>query len=180
MHLTACLLLLTHAPVSKAQSNSAEYRKKANFLTTFPSFIDWPDAAFSSIRAPLTVCVRGDFSFGTSLAEMARAEAPHSRHIEVRWVHRDQDLRTCHIVFISRSESRRYAEILQSLGGGHALTVGETPDFLDAGGTITFTLQQGTLHFEINLRAATDAQLRISSRLLALAVRVNQMEAAKN
>jgi len=175
------LLLLMYPPLLKAQGDVAEYRTKAKFLTTFPSFIDWPEAAFSSVHAPLTVCVRGDFSFGTSLAELARAEAPHGRHIEVRWVHRDQDLRNCHIVFISRSESRRYAEILQTLGGAHVLTVGETADFLDAGGAITFTFQGAVLHFEVNLAAATSARLRISSRLLAIALRVvNQTEAAKS
>jgi YfiR/HmsC-like len=178
----AILLLLPMQAVFPQEHGGSvlEYGSKANFLTTFPTFVEWPDDAFPSPQAPFVVCVRGDFSFGTSLAERARGEAPHGRRIEVRWVHKDQDLRSCHIAFISRSEVRRYSEIVQGVTGAHVMTVGETPNFLEAGGVLAFTLRGDTLRFEINLGAATSAQLQISSRLLALAVRVvNQTETAK-
>jgi len=179
------LFLLLFAPPSLlpgAQNYApTEYRSKAAFLATFPEFIEWPSDAFSSAQASLSLCVRGDFSFGTSLAETARGALPHGRRIEVRWVHKDQDLRNCHIVFISRSESKRYRALLQAIAGAPVLTIGETPDFLDAGGAMSFTLQGGALHFEVNLAAATGAQLKISSRLLALALRVvNASESAKS
>jgi YfiR/HmsC-like len=175
-------LLLPIQPASPQQQGggAAEYGSKATFLTTFPTFVEWPQDAFASPQAPLVVCVRGDFSFGTALAERARGEAPHGRHIDVRWVHKDQDLRACHIAFISRSEIKRYPEILQGLAGAHVMSVGETPNFLEAGGVLAFILRGNTLRFEINLGAAASAQLRISSRLLALAVRVvNQTETAR-
>ena len=98
----------------------------------------------------------------------------------MRWVHKDQELRDCHIAFVSRSESKRYAKLLQALEGTGVLTVGETEEFLDAGGTITFSFEHETLQFEVNLVAAGSAHLKISSRLLALARRVvNRTEAAK-
>jgi YfiR/HmsC-like len=175
-----CLLLCIALPLPAQQSTAAEYRSKANFLATFPSFVDWPESAFSSTQAPLLICVRGDFSFGTSLAELARGALSHGRRIEVRWVHKDQELRTCHIAFVSRSESKRYAKLLQALDGAGVLTVGETDDFLAAGGAITFSFERETLQFEVNLVAAENARLKISSRLLALARRVrNKSEAAK-
>jgi YfiR/HmsC-like len=184
--LPAALALLLLLPPQRVfsqehQGTAAEYQTKATFLTTFPTFIDWPDDAFSSLQAPLVICVRGDFTFGTSLAERARGETPHGRRMDVRWVHKDQDLRACHIAFISRSEFKRYAEILQALEGAHTLTVGETPNFLEAGGILAFVFRGESLRFEINLASATAAQLRISSHLLALAIRVvNQTEAAKS
>jgi YfiR/HmsC-like len=52
------------------------------------------------------------------------------------------------------------------------LTVGETPDFLSAGGAMSFSFQNDALHFEVNLVAANGAHLKVSSRLLALARRV--------
>jgi hypothetical protein len=149
-------------------------------LATFPSFVEWPESAFSSAQSPLIICVRGDFSFGTSLAELTRGASPHGRRVEVRWVHKDQDLRNCHIAFVSRSESKRYAKLLQIVERAGVLTVGETEGFLDAGGTITFSFEHETLQFEVNLAAAGSAHLKISSRLLALARRVvNRTEAAK-
>jgi uncharacterized protein DUF4154 len=52
------------------------------------------------------------------------------------------------------------------------LTVGETTDFLSAGGTLSFSFQNGTLQFDVNLAPANEAHLRVSSRLLVLARRV--------
>jgi hypothetical protein len=58
---------------------------------------------------------------------------------------------------------------------------GETPEFLDAGGILCFSSQQGAIQFDVNLEAANKAHLKISSRLLALARHVvNQAEAAKS
>lgn len=176
----ACLLVCAALPVCPQESKAAEYRSKANFLATLPSFVDWPESAFTSVQSPFHICVRGDFSFGTSLAELARGASPHGRRVEVRWVRKDEELRNCHIVFISRSESKRCAKLLQLLEGSGVLTVGETESFLSAGGAISFSFEHETLQFEVNLIAADAAHLKISSRLLALARHVlGKTEAAK-
>jgi hypothetical protein len=178
--LLACLLACTPLPLCAQQSTAAEYRSKANFLATFPSFVDWPDAVFSSEQSPLVICVRGDFSFGTVLAQLARNAPVHGRREEIRWVHTDQELRNCQIAFISRSEAKRYTKLLQTIEGTGILTVGETPDFLAAGGIISFAVENEALQFEVNLLAADHARVKISSRLLALARRiVHRTEGAK-
>jgi hypothetical protein len=82
---------------------------------------------------------------------------------------------------VSRSESKRYAKVLQVVQGADVLTVGETPDFLSAGGALSFSFKNEALQFEVNLVAADDAHLRVSSRLLALARRVvNNPESSKS
>jgi YfiR/HmsC-like len=143
----------------------------------FLDFVEWPEAAFTSSRAPFVVSIRGDFSFGTSLAEIAGGSSPQGRRVEVRWLHDDQKLRSCHLLFVSRSESKRYRKILQAVAGADVLTIGETPDFLNAGGAISFLVQSEdkegqALQFEVNLPAAKATHLRISSNLLAVARRV--------
>lgn len=168
----AFIIAAPATPVSAQDSKPTEYRSKAHFLATFPSFVEWPEFAFLSKEAPFLICVRGDFSFGTSLAELARDASPHGRRVEVHWVHNDQELRSCHIAFISRSESKRYAKVMQVLDGAGVLTVGETSDFLDRGGAISFSFEGEALQFEVNLVAADSAHLKINSRLLTLARRV--------
>jgi hypothetical protein len=173
----AAAVLVSPPAIGAQDATSVEYRNKANFLVRFLDFIEWPEAAFSSPEAPFLICVRGDFSFDTALAEQARNSTPHRRRIDVLWLRGDQKSRVCHVVFVSRSESRRYAEVLQAANGPGVLTVGETPDFLEAGGAMSFVVkvdanQRQVLQFEVNLVAATDAQLKISSKLLAVARRV--------
>lgn len=164
--------MLTASLPTTAQDSPSEYRDKANFLAKFPSFIDWPPEAFASAQSPFAVCVVGDFPFGTSLAALTRGQMVHGRRIEIRWTHKDEELRSCHVLFVNRSEAKRYAHILQAVQGVAVLTVGETPDFLDAGGAVSFSTQGEALQFEVNLVAANGAHLKISSRLLAIARRV--------
>jgi uncharacterized protein DUF4154 len=146
-----------------------EYSAKATFLAAFPNFVEWPSDAFPSERAPLLLCVFGDFSFGTSLAERTRGTLIHGRRVEVRWARKEKDLRTCQILFVSRSEAKRYERVFKAVEGASVLTVGETPDFLPSGGAIDFLVAEDRLQFEVNVRAATDAHLRISANMLALA-----------
>jgi hypothetical protein len=170
----AITLTLLFAPHSTRAQGSvpAEYQTKASDLATLPSFIEWPETAFASAEAPFLVGVIGDFRFGTALAGFARNPSPHGRRIDVRWARKNEDLRSCHILFISNSEAKSYARILKIVQGAGILTVGETRDFLSAGGMLSFSFQDDSLQFEVNLVAAGEAHLRVSSKLLALARRV--------
>jgi hypothetical protein len=158
-----------------------EYQAKASFLAAFPKFVEWPPDAFSAEQSPLLLCVFGDFSFGTSLAEATRGTSIRGRRVEVRWTRKEHDLRACHILFVSRSEGKRYGSIFKSIQGANVLTVGETSDFLASGGAIDFLIAEDKLQFEVNMGAASDAHLRISSNMLALARHViTRTEGAKS
>ena len=63
----------------------------------------------------------------------------------------------------------RLGEAIQLLKGVPVLTIGETPGFAKNGGIINLILEDNKVRFEVNVQAAKDADLNISSRLLALA-----------
>jgi hypothetical protein len=173
LNLGMALSLLFLATPFKAQtSSSPEYHAKAHFLSKFPIFIEWPKNALPTGNAPFLICIFGDFPFGTSLAEKTRGIAIHEKPIEIRWIHRQPELKSCQILFVSRSEQKRYSEVLEAVRGQGVLTVGETPEFLDAGGIVSFTMQQEMLQFDVNLYEASKARLKISSQMLSLARRI--------
>lgn len=149
-----------------------EYRAKAQFLSNFPSFVEWPADAFSSPQQPLSVCVYGTYSFGLSLAEDLAARTVRGRHMEVRLAKKENELRNCHILFVSNSVAKRYGAVMQAIQGASVLTVGETADFLEAGGAVSFLYQDDSLQFEVNLNHANEARLKLSSTMLSLARRV--------
>src|SRR5262249_28662693 len=123
----------TFLPPASAQATiSAEYRSEANALSKIPSFVEWPESAFASPKAPFRMCVYGNFSFGTALSEFTRTDAPQGRRVDVRWAHKESELHDCQIVFISRSEQKNYAKLIASLRGTATLTVGETIDFAES------------------------------------------------
>jgi hypothetical protein len=169
-------------PVAGAQEYiPAQSRNKAAFLATFPSFVDWPDGAFSAPNSPLVVCVLGDFRFGTTLAEVSRDATPHGRRMSVRWIRNDQQIHGCHILFVSGSELSHYSKVIASVQGTSTFTVGETPKFLAAGGMLSISFENDVVQFEVNLGSAREAHFHVSSRLLALAHRVVEpAESAKS
>jgi hypothetical protein len=177
----AVAMTLSFPVVATAQEYvPSESRNKAAFLAVFPSFVDWPDGAFASPDSPLNTCVLGDFRFGTTLAEVSRDATPHGRRIAVKWIRNDQQIRGCHVLFVSSSELARYSKVIAVVQGTSTFTVGETTDFISAGGMLSLSVEHEAIQFEVNLASAREAHFRVSSKLLALAHRVvDQTEATK-
>ena len=82
-------------------------------------------------------------------------------------------LRGCHILYAA-SDDRRVTAALASARGRPLLTVGEHERFLDRGGMIRFRRIDNRVRFEINLRAIERNGLRVSTRLLGVAVHVRR------
>lgn len=168
-------------PLGAAQeSTSNEIAWKANFLAKSATFLDWPGDSPLHMANAFRWCVFGTFSFGTKLAEMTRDMVIEGKRSEVKWVRKEAELAGCQIIFVTRSEAKNYAKVLDAARAGRALTVGETPDFLEAGGMVALLTDGKAPAFEVNLEAVEAARLKLSSRLLALARRVvNHSTAAK-
>ena len=62
--------------------------------------------------------------------------------------------------------------MVDRLKNAPVLVVGESSDFLDQGGTINFLRKGSSLQFEVNLKAAQAAGLRLDAKLLKIAVSV--------
>lgn len=152
----------------KAQSSN-EYQVKAAFLYNFAKFVDWPAEALGGSNGTLVIGVIGDDPFGGALDSAINGKTVNGRALVVRRLKWGQDLRFCHILFISASERKHLPQIIQSLRGASVLTVGDMGQFNQEGGIINFVLEASKVRFEINSRGADQARLRISSKLLALA-----------
>ena len=79
------------------------------------------------------------------------------------------DIRRCHLLFISRTLKVKGEEAIERLKNSPVLTVGEVDLFAHRGGMINFVRHERTFRFEINLAAAERAGLRISSKLATMA-----------
>jgi hypothetical protein len=148
-----------------------EYDLKAVFLYNFTQFVEWPPEAFANESAPIVIGVLGEDRFGGSLDETVRNEKVRNRRLVVQRYLRVEDIQTCHILFISRSETRRLDQILEKLKlrGKSILTVGESEGFTQQGGIIGFTTEQNRIRLRINMEAARMANLIMSSKLLRVA-----------
>ncbi|HEU5123058.1 MAG TPA: YfiR family protein [Verrucomicrobiae bacterium] len=164
------LWLWTVVPAAAQDVSPTEYQLKAAFLFNFAKFVDWPSAAFTNSAAPLVIGVLGQDPFGKDLENTVRNKNISGRSIVARTVGSIPDARQCHILFISNSESKRLREILEGLRGASVLTVGENEKFFVSGGMVNFVVEGRKIRFQINDAAAKAAGLKISSKLLSLAL----------
>jgi len=156
------------AVVTQAQS-ATEYQVKAAFLFNFAKFVEWPTDVFPGADAPLQICLLGQDPFGHEFEEVIGDKSINSHRIEVIHPSGVPQARGCQIIFVASSEKRKVPEILRGLRGASVLTVGDTAGFAGMGGTINFVLDDGRVRFEINVKAAERAHLKISARLLTVA-----------
>ena len=168
--LTLLFLFTLRAP-AYAQVAS-EYQVKAAFVYNFAKFVEWPAREFATPTAPIRICVWKDHSFEAELNHIANGKSIAGRPVGIIAVQDADQGRNCHILFVNSSQEKQVHHIVEVLRDTSVLTVGETRDFVDEGGIIGFTMQDDRVQFQVNHRAANQAGLRISSRLLSLAKRV--------
>lgn len=89
-----------------------EYQLKAVFLFNFVQFVEWPPTAFPEAGAPIYLGVLGDDPFGPILEQVVRGETIHHRRLVIKRSRQLEDLKACHLLFISRSEEGQLAQIL--------------------------------------------------------------------
>jgi len=158
-------------------SVSSEYLIKAGFIYNFANLVQWPSNAFAQPDSPIVIGILGEDPFGTILDRVLEGKKVNGRAFRVKRLRAVPDLKECHIVFVSSSEMSRLAEAIHLVKGMPILTIGEIPGFARRGGIINLILEDNKVHFEVNVEAAKEADLNISSRLLALA-RIVQEPAA--
>jgi hypothetical protein len=165
-----CRLLVAVVLSSTVFSQTAdEYRVKAAFLYNFAKYVDWPAATFKTEKDPLRICVLGQDPFGSLLDDTVDGKTVLGRPFVVTDIPNAGHAVTCQILFISASEEKRIRSIIVQLRTPGVLTVGETEGFASQGGMVNFKLDSGRVRLEINVEAAEQAKLRISSKVLSLA-----------
>jgi hypothetical protein len=167
LHLT---FLLGTTPEAHAEEIAFdEYQVKAAFLFNLAKFVEWPPAAFEDSTDPITICVAGQSSFGSTLEEMIPGKRVGTRGFAIRRLLDTQRTGVCKILFLSASEWKRTRTLPAALKSTSILTVGETDDFIAGGGIVNLRLEGSRIRIQVSLDAAEGTGLRISSKLLALA-----------
>jgi uncharacterized protein DUF4154 len=164
--LTAALALLL-APMP-AQAQVSDVAVKAAFLPRFARYVTWPPNGHTT--GPMTICVIGDDPFGGLLNQAATGQQVDGRSFMVKHLGSPAGASACNIAFVGGS---RAGEILAGLARQPVLTVTDSRSGSPRG-MVHFAIVDGRVRFFIDNAQAQSRGLTISSRLLALAIGVNQ------
>lgn len=141
---------------------------KAAFVYNFAKFVEWPK---DIINGQINLCISGESPLGFSALKTIDGRTAQDKQLVTKLLNKSDDLKGCHIVFIAGSEHGRMSQLLKLAHQQHALTIGDMDGFTK-GGAIGLVKADEKIRFNINLLAAKEAGLTISSRLLSLALTV--------
>lgn len=142
---------------------------KAAFLFNFAKFVEWPTSAFRGDSTALHIAILGDDPFGPILDRIVENKTLNGRTFKVDRYLDMANIKNCQVLYIGHSQERWLTKILAQAQQKQILTVGESTDFLKAGGIIRLLTIGNKVRFEIEPEVAAASGLVISSRLLKLA-----------
>lgn len=150
-----------------------EYQVKAVFLYNFSHFIDWQNSLSSNPNDAFIIGILGNDPFGSYMDEIVRGEKVYGHPIIIQRYSDVRDIKLCHILFLNIKDRGKVKEVVTSLQGKNILTVSDISNFALDGGIIQFYTMKNKTRLRINIAAAKNAGLNISSKLLRVAETLN-------
>jgi len=169
----AIILLWTSALGHAQNIDSAnEYQLKAVFIYNFSKFIVWPESAFADSAAGFQICVMGDDPFGDVMKALS-GRSYLSHPIQIKYPHNLNEAKKCHILYVTDSgKSTQWRDIVKNLGDAPVLTVSSSEEAMQTGFGIGFVIMDGKIRWAINLNSTRKAQLKVSAKLVEIAISI--------
>lgn len=161
------------ARADSAGGQLLERRVKAAFLYKFLGYAEFPASAFADPSGPLTIAVIGSDDMAAELARIVAGRAVAGRPIVVRALREHESVPPVHLLFVAGSDSERAGRVLRAAPGAF-LTVTECDGGLRCGSVINFRIVDERVRFDVSLDAAEKKNVKLSSRLLTVANRVQK------
>jgi hypothetical protein len=144
---------------------------KAAYLYKFGSFVEWPQGTFRGADDPLVIGVWGDDAVASELDQLARGRTIEGHPVKVLRLREADDAGQLHIFFAGGPRESRIREVL-GVVRGPVLTVADAPVGGTPGPVLYFTRDEGRVRFSASLPAAAARNLKLSAKLLAVALQV--------
>ena len=146
---------------------------KATYLYKFAPFVTWPSAPGDN----LVICVVGKDPFGDVLDKAVAGQSYNNSPFRIIRLTTIETNDSCAVAYLGGSRKQSVAAALKSLKGHPVLTV---TDNSQPGGMIDFVTLQDHIRFRVDLAAASESHLDISSKLLAMAASVRSVSDTKD
>jgi hypothetical protein len=147
----------------------SETQVKALFIFNFTKYVEWPESAFASPAAPLTIGLLGGGDLAEPLRALVAGKTCNGRPIMIEDNLTAGKATNCHILFLSAAQQKDLPALLSALRGQPVLAVGENEKFTRLGGIVNFGRRDSKVRLEINTASAGEARLKISAKLLGVA-----------
>lgn len=138
-------------------------RIKTAYVYNFAKFIE-----FNSDDKTIRMCVPGKDDLGGTILNLNRRTAQGREIVVRRDVPLDQ-LKDCHMVFVSEAEARLLPVVARQLGSVPVLLVSDGRQAVDQGAHLALVYNDDRVEFDVNLQNLQKSNIKVSSQMLKLA-----------
>ena len=160
---SALLLLMFLATPLCAQHDERAVR--AAFVFHLTKYVEWQQTGNEIVIGFL-----GEGGIAETLQKVVNGKSSDGRTVRVLISPSDEQLSQCNLLYIAYPSRGKVQATLNKLRAKSVLTVGESEDFIRDGGMVGLVRDADQIQIQVNLEATQAAGLKISSRLLSLAV----------
>jgi hypothetical protein len=156
------------------QAAVLEHQVKAAFLYKFLAYVEWPPEALPQHDTPIVLGVVGAPELADELSRICTHRMLDGHRLQVRRIDAAAAAEDLHLLFIGRQPDDRLHELIERTRSRAILTVADSAELqLPLQPVIVFAIDQGRVRFDVAQRAAERTGLKLSSRLLSVARRVD-------
>ena len=163
------LVLLVLSPLVQAQRQAAEPELKAAILVNMLLFVDWPSNA-KQANDRLTLCYLEASPIATVLDSLS-GKLLKGKPLRVQAV-TNGTASACNALYLSPSDNSSLSGVVANSRANGMLLIGDSPDYFQRGVMLNLAVDDGRVVFDIDLHAARQAGLTLSSKVMRLARKV--------
>ena len=145
---------------------------KVAYIYNIAKFTRWPETTWASPSAPFKLCFYAKNSMVDELQALQNKEV-NGHPIVLFKAEQKTDFQQCHAFYIDTSERRRFRYLLSLIDQKAVLVISDESPFFEYGGLVNLVEKEKRLRFQVNMGQLADSQLNFSSKLLKLAILID-------
>ncbi len=143
---------------------------KAGYIYNLTKVVHWPQNAFNFSLSPFIIGILGEKTISTALIHTLREKSIKDRDWKVEFYNSHDEIRHCHLVFISGLEEKIVSEAINFLIYKQALLVGDNiKEFCKLGGMVNLVGNCPNFGYEVNVQKIEKTKLAVNPDFLELA-----------
>lgn len=140
---------------------------KALFVYHFTKYVEWP---VERRDTKFIIGIYGHADILNDLMKITYNKLVNKKEISIEIISDPEKINLCNIIYVPNNYINELQTIVKQTKNNGVLIVTETADACNKGSAINIIKKNSRMVFEINTTAATEAKLKISDQLLALAI----------
>jgi len=158
------LLLTFFLLLSSLNAYESEDKLKVVIIAKVAQFIKWKETS-----QPTFIITVLNNPYGELFEKTLAGKKIKNKNIEIKYIDTIDNLQTTNLLYIPVSSNKSLAMILEKTKGKNILTVSDIRGFADKEGIMQIYFASQKVKLRINLNAAKENNLKISSSLLRIA-----------